>query len=290
MPGEERGSRGPTRTLGWLLLIPVVAAALFGGNVFDVRDRVFPAPTSLSAATLNSAAGQAISRQNELPAEPYWVTATSFSGTGNAARSVSIASDALQWRVDYSCTRGSISVAARASGVAPQTLLQNAPCVNPSSGYAVDVGRFTLAISAAGPWNVVIEQEIDRPAVTPPLAAMTAPGSAVTSTGSFYGIDQQGQGAARIYRLAGGGYALRLENFYVTPNTDFEIRLSALPHPTSTPQFQSNPQATVAPLPVTAGSMNFPIPNTVDPLAYHSVVIWCDRLTSAYAAASMQPA
>ena len=290
MPEEERGSRGPTRAAGWLLLIPVLAAALFGGNVLGVRDRAFPAPTSLSAATLNSAANQAISHQNELPAEPYWVTVTSFRGTGNAARSVTIAADALQWRVDYSCARGDLAVSAREPGVPPQPVVKRTACTVPNSGYAVDAGRFTLDISASSTWNVVVEQELDRPQFAPPLAAMTATGSAVTATGTFYGVDQQGQGVARIYRLAGGGYALRLESFYVTPNTDFEIRLSTLQHPTSTPEFLSAPSATVAPLPITAGSLNFPIPSTLNPAAYHSVVIWCDRLTSAYAAATMQPA
>jgi len=290
MPGEERGSRSPTRTLGWLLLLPVVAAALFGANLFDIRDRVFPAPTNLSAATLNSAANQAISRQNELPAEPYWVTVGTLNGSGTASRSVSIAPDALQWRVTAKCDTGSITVAATVSGGARQPVVPGAGCPNPAPGYAVSSGRFTLAISTSGSWNLVVEQELDRPQFSPPSPAMTAPGSAIIATGSFYGIDQQGQGTARIYRLAGGGYALRLENFYVTPNTDFQIRLSTLAHPTSTPQFQSNPAATIAPLPITAGSMNFPIPSGIDPLAYHSVVIWCDRLTSAYAAAGMQSA
>jgi hypothetical protein len=290
MATQETAARRATRALGWLLLIPVIAAALFAGNIFEVRDRVFPAPTTLSTTTLNNAAGQAVSHQNELPAEPYWVTAKTLSGTGNASRSVTIAADSLQWRIDWRCDQGLLSVAVQPSGGRRQTAVQNGACPGPGAGYAVDSGRFTVTVSASSAWNLVIEQELDRPAADPPLPSMSAPGSAVLATGSFYGIDQQGQGTAHLYRLADGSYALRLEDFYVTPNTDFEIRLSVLAHPTSTPQYVSNPSVSIAPLPITAGSLNFPIPHGIDPLAYHSVVIWCDRLTSAYAAATMQPA
>jgi hypothetical protein len=279
-----------TRALGWLLLIPVIAAALFGSNVFGVRDRVFPAPTTLSTTTLNNAAHQATSGQNELPAQPYWISLSTPSGSGNATRRIAIASDALQWKVDWRCDSGSISIDAQRSGAAAQSIAHNAACPGSGEGFAVDSGTFTLAITASSAWTLSVQQELDRPQYSAPLASMTAPGSAVLASGTFYGIDQQGQGTARIYRLPDGSTALRLENFYVTPNTDFQIRLSPLQHPASTPEFQSTPSAIVGPLPITAGSFNFVIPPGIDPTAYHSVVIWCDRLISAYAGATLQPA
>jgi hypothetical protein len=45
----------------------------------------------------------------------------------------------------------------------------------------------------------------------------------------------------------------------------------------------------VAPLDITAGSTNLAVPDTVDPSQFRSVVIWCERLHSAYAAASLTP-
>ena len=54
------------------------------------------------------------------------------------------------------------------------------------------------------------------------------------ATGTFYRIDQFGDGTVTIYRLANGSYALRLENFYVTPNTDLEVQLNSLEAPHST--------------------------------------------------------
>ncbi|MBV8527098.1 MAG: DM13 domain-containing protein [Candidatus Dormibacteraeota bacterium] len=284
------GARHATQTLGWLLLLPLIAAAFFGGNAFGLRDRAFPAPTTLSDQSLSQAAGQAINHTNELPAQPYFVTIATPSGSGNGTRTVSVASDALQWKVDWQCDSGSISIEARQSVAKSQPIAHNAACGGSGENYAVNSGTFTLAITAAGDWRLQVQQQLDRPQNSPPEAAMTAAGSSVLAGGSFYGIDQQGQGTARIYHLADGSYALRLENFYVTPNTDFIIRLSVLQHPGSTPQFIANQYADVAPLPITAGSFNFPIPAGVNPSAYHSVVIWCDRLTSAYAGASLTAA
>lgn len=281
------GARHATQTLGWLLLLPLIAAAFFGGNAFGVRDRAFPAPTTLSDTTLNHAAGQAINHTNELPAQPYWVTVATPSGSGSRSATVNIASDSLQWKVDWTCDSGRISIEARQSGSVTQSIAHNAACGGSGEGFAVNGGTFTLAVTASSGWSLQVEQQLDRPQNSPPDAAMTAPGSSLLAGGTFYGIDQQGQGTARVYRLADGSYALRLESFYVTPNTDFIIRLSVLQHPGSTPEFISNQYTDVAPLPITAGSFNFPIPASVNPAAYHSVVIWCDRLTSAYAGAAL---
>lgn len=285
-------SRHPTRALGWLLLLPLVAAALFGGNLLGVRDRVFPAPTTLSTTTLNNAAGQAVSGENALPAEPYWVPVapSTSSGTGDGTATVTIASDALQWKVDWQCGSGTISIDARRAGAASQPIAHDQTCSGAGEGFGVDSGTFALAVTASSNWSLTVQQQLDRPQNSPPLPAMSAPGSALLASGSFYGIDQQGQGTARIYRLPDGSTALRLDKFYVTPNTDFVIRLSPLPHPGSTPDFAASPSVDVAPLVITAGSMNFAIPSTIDPRAYHSVVIWCQRLISAYAGASLQPA
>lgn len=283
-------ARHAKQTLGWLLLLPLIGAAFFGGNAFGLRDRAFPAPTTLSDTTLNHAAGQAINHTNELPAEPYWLTVATPNGSGSRTVTVKVAADSLQWKVDWQCRSGRISIAARQSGSATQTIAYNAACGGSGEGFAVNGGTFTLAVTASSGWSLQVEQQSDRPQNSPPDPAMTAAGSSVLAGGTFYGIDQQGQGTARIYHLADGSYALRLENFYVTPNTDFVIRLSVLQHPGSTPEFISNQYADVAPLPITAGSFNFPIPASVNPSAYHSVVIWCERLTSAYAGAALTSA
>lgn len=93
-----------------------------------------------------------------------------------------------------------------------------------------------------------------------------------------------------FYRLPDGRRALRLQDFYVTPNVDLEIRLSPLRMPHSARQFRSVRSELVHRLVVTVGSMNFVLPHGVEPTRYRSVVIWCENLSSAYAAATFEPA
>jgi hypothetical protein len=81
-----------------------------------------------------------------------------------------------------------------------------------------------------------------------------------------------------------------LADFFVTANTDLEVQLSPLEAPRSTDQVKASNPVSVAALDITAGSLNFVLPPTVDPTRYKSVVIWCERLFSAYAAASLRPA
>jgi hypothetical protein len=146
-----------------------------------------------------------------------------------------------------------------------------------------------VQINAGGAWTLNVEQQVDVPLEAPPLPAMTAPGAVVAMTGTFNRIDQTGTGRVVVYRLAGGHYALRLANFYVTPNVDLELHLSPLPAPHSTRQYLSAPSALVAPLPITAGSLNFGVPAGVDPTHYRSLVIWCPLVNSAYAYAALTP-
>jgi hypothetical protein len=167
----------------------------------------------------------------------------------------------------------------------------SAQCPGSDSGYGTQKGSVSLQVTADGPWQLQIDQQIDVPLNEPPLPAMTAPGATKVATGDFYRIDQFGDGQVAIYRLPNGTYALRLENFYVTPNTDLEVQLNPLAAPRSTQQVASTQGAkSIASLDVTAGSMNFTFPPGVNPSQYKSVVIWCERLFSAYAAATLTPA
>lgn len=135
-----------------------------------------------------------------------------------------------------------------------------------------------------------VEQQIDVPLDEPPLPAMSARGARTVASGAFYRIDQTGKGRVTVYRLADGRYALRLSDFYVSPNVDLELRLSPRQAPKSTPEFMRAPSAFVARLDVTAGSLNFVVPRGVDPTRYRSLVVWCPPTQNAYAAATLKPA
>lgn len=277
----------PTAVLG---LVVLAASAVFAGNPAGVRDRLLGSAVAAPAAVAvsrNAGPTAAVAPvRTVLRSEPWWQGVRTLQGTGpETVPGLAIAGDALQWRAAWSCQTGHLKVTAAGR---PRPLL-DADCPGTGTGYATTTGTTNLRVQADGPWQIKVDQQVDVPLDEPPLPAMTAPGAAPLSTGSFYKIDQVGTGTVTVYRLADGTDALRLSDFYVTPNTDLEVRLSPLPSPHSTGEYTAAPSARVSFLDVTAGALNFAVPAGIDPTQYRSVVLWCDRLHSAYAAASLTP-
>ncbi|MDQ6783864.1 MAG: DM13 domain-containing protein [Actinomycetota bacterium] len=288
--GEERNPRAwrPSAVLG---LVALVASAVFAGNPLAVRDRLLgSAVASPIRVAVDRHAGPADSTvpvKTVLRSEPWWQSVRTLQGSGPSnVSALAIASTALQWRVQWSCQSGHLAVFEQ--GRRRPTV--DAGCPGPGVGYATSTGTTGLRVIASGSWKLQVDQQTDQPLDEPPLATMTAPGAAAASTGSIYRVDQVGAGTVTIYRLADGSYALRLGEFYVTPNTDLEVRLSPLAAPHSTDEYTAAPSMRVSLLDVTAGSLNFAIPADLDLARYHSVVLWCDRLHSVYAAATLSPA
>jgi hypothetical protein len=277
----------------------LAASAIFGFDPSGVRERVLGSATAppRPAAVSREAAGggtattigdpRAKAGETVLRSQPWWQGVTTLSGTGSTTtQPFTIDAGAIQWRVRWTCQTGRLLVQAPGSA----TPVVNAQCPGSETGYGRQKGPVSLQVTADGPWQLQVEQQIDVPLDEPPLPSMAAPGATKLVTGDFYRIDQFGEGQVAIYRLPNGSYALRLENFYVTPNTDLEVQLNPLPAPRSTQQVASAQGTSITSLDVTAGSMNFTLPPGVNPTQYKSVVIWCDRLFSAYSAATLTPA
>ncbi len=281
------------RVLSALGLLALLASALFGANAFGVRERFLGSETPEAAPAAVSRAGDAPTpvssepKQTVLRSQPWWQGVTKLEGVGPMTTpSFTIAGEAVQWRARWSCGTGRLVVRAPDR---PRPLIDGG-CPGPDLAYATKPGAMSLRVEADGPWRLEVEQQVDVPLNEPPLPAMTAPGAVAVATGSFYRIDQVGTGMVTVYRLADGTYALRLDDFFVTANSDLEIQFSPLPAPTSTEQVSKARSRTVSALDVTAGSLNFKVPPGLDPTQHKSVVIWCDRLFSAYAAATLRPA
>jgi len=270
-------------------LLALAASLVIASDLFGARESLFgsatPPPRPSAFSRVNGA--PAIETEKTvLRSQPWWQSVSSFQGAGTErTRAFTIRGDAIQWRVKGSCQTGRLVVRTSATS-AP---LIDTACPGPRTKEATQKVRGGLYVTATGPWKLAVEQQVDVPLIEPPLPAMSAPGAKKVATGGFYRIDQVGKGRVTIYRLASGRYALRLAGFYVTPNVELEIRLSPLRAPRSTRQYTSAPAALAAPLDVTAGSMNFVLPRGVDPTRYRSVVIWCPLITSAYAAATLEP-
>lgn len=289
--GSESGRRDRIRrALSIVGLAAVAVAVVFGGDVFGVRESVLgsatpaPRPVAVSPfATVDPHAGHRV--ESVLSSQPWWQGVRDLKGatTTSATAAFTIGGSVSQWRVKWTCSSGPLVV-----GLSGQTRpLVDAGCPGSGTAYVTRTGEMSLRVHAAGPWSIRVAQEVDVPLVEPPLPAMSAAGSAVIASGKFYGIDQKSIGRVVAYRLASGRYALRLSDFYVSPNVDLQIRFDPLRTPRSTHQYLATKSVLVAPLNVTAGSLNFVVPRGLNPTAYGSVVIWCPLIVSAYAAAPL---
>jgi len=119
---------------------------------------------------------------------------------------------------------------------------------------------------------------------------MTDSAAVKVASGGFYKIDKTGIGKATVYHQADGRYSIRLEDFFVTPNVDLQLRLSPLEAPHTSPEFINAHSELVATMDVSAGSLNYVVPDGIDPTKFRSIVIWCAPVNSAYAGATLAPA
>ncbi|MEO5680062.1 MAG: DM13 domain-containing protein [Acidimicrobiales bacterium] len=296
-PGVSGSPRSvASRVLSALGLIALVASALFGGNVLGVRERFLGSETPPSRAPAASRARAApvpatlappaVAGETVLRSQPWWQEVGSLAGQASMTTApFTVDAGAIQWRGRWTCSAGHLLVRAPGQGRA----VVDAACNGTGTGYGSRTGSLSLEVVADGPWQLQVDQEVDVPLHEPPLAAMAEPGSVAVARGSFHRVDQVGSGTATLYRLADTTYALRLEDFFVTANSDLEIQMSPVEAPTTTADVSQARSATIAALDVTAGSLNFAVPTSLDPTRYRSLVIWCERTSNAYAAASLKP-
>lgn len=291
-PGSRLATAGK-QALTALGLAALAGSALFGANAFGVRERFLGSETPLSRRPAASRSAQPPSqtpaRREEssvLRSQPWWQEVTTLEGVGASTTSpFTIDEGAIQWRLHWTCSTGRMVV--RVPG-RPKPLVDTT-CPGGNVAYSTRTGVTQLEVTTGGRWQVKVDQQVDVPLVEPPLPEMAAPGARAVARGSFYRMDQFGNGAVTVYRLADGRHALRLDSFYVSPNVDLEIRFSVLDAPTTTAEYMAAAASDkVAPLDITAGAMNFVVPAEIDPRNYRSVVIWCPLIDSAYAAATLE--
>lgn len=268
-----------------LAILALVVGVLIGADAFGLRRQLFgsvvPEPRrAASSRVAGDGSGDASS--TVLRSNPWWQEVAVLEGEGpGATESFTIDDGALQWRVSPTCETGSILI--EASG--EDEPVADLECPTIDVGYGVHPGPHTLQVAAEGRWHVVVEQQIDVPLEEPPLPEMTDRNLIATS--DLYGIERTGEGKVELYELPNGRFALRLEDYYVTPNVDLEIRLSPLREPHSTKRYADAPSEFAGRLDITTGSLNFMIPRGTDPTEYRSIVIWCPPLAIAYAGASL---
>jgi hypothetical protein len=266
----------------------VVGASCGGGGA--ERKLSAPVPTRAAAGLPTATPTTTTPAGSPRKSQPYWVPVTGFNGTGNTTTTAfTIDQAALQWRATWRCEKPPMTVV----GVRPsgeelsRKVVDTKTCPDDGTSFSTERGPFTLRVTAGGPWKVDVEQQLESPLVEPPPPGIES--AKPLGTARFYNVDRDGEGTARILQLPDGSRLIRLEDFYVSINSELELRLSELPVPKSTPDIAKAPFAEVAMLKATVGSMNYTIPPDVDLAKYRSVVIWCEVTRNAYAAASITP-
>jgi len=222
-------------------------------------------------------------------AAPRWEKVETLHGTGASTARFTIVENAIQWRATWRCTsKGRISLALEP---APQegNPIAEGRCPDIGSGFAIETGEVTLRVEADVPWRVVIEEQVDTALEEPPLPAMSAAGSKELAQGKFYGIERGGNGTATLYRLANGRLALRMEGFKTSANTGLFVWVSDARRPRNTKQAFRSEHVSISNLKSTLGDQNYLLPRSLDAAGVRSIVIWCEPIRIAYAAASLAP-
>ncbi|MBW3556732.1 MAG: DM13 domain-containing protein [Actinobacteria bacterium] len=299
LPGQPDKPTSIRRLVGAAVLVLMGLSAAYSNNAFGLRDRFRPPSSYLGGRTVAPPAAQGpavgdvpVARPvHDIRSQPWWQPLTTLRGAGSATtETFTIDRHALQWRVKWKCSDGSfgaIPVPESRRGARPRPLAQ-APCPGQGTGFSVRTGRYAIQVTAAGPWEMTVEQQVDSPMVEPPPPGIDSPEARVLATGSFYDVDRVGKGTVRIVDLADGRRVLRLDDFFVSINSDLEIWFSEHPKPTSTPEAASAPHRRLEFLKATAGAMNYEVPADLDVSRYRSIVIWCELTSNAYSAATLQ--
>ena len=202
-----------------------------------------------------------------------------------ARRIPDVVDGATPWRVSWTCASGHFKLTASATS-GP---LVHEPCTAERRTVAVTKANGKLRIAFDGPWTLRIQRKVDRGLrqSTPP--SVGGAGAEWVVAGALRGVDQVGEGRVTIHRLQTGRYLMRLDNYYITPNTGLELRLSRRSAPHTTREYHPSSAAFVHELTASAGSLSLMLPAGFDPHRYRSLVVWCRPLVSVYAVAILTP-
>ena len=214
-----------------------------------------------------------------------WETVSTFNGSGTfTTPEFSILPNAIQWRVRFTCTTGTLRISSNPPPRRPGPVV-DASCPKEDTGYSIVTGPVRMQIEATGAWRAVVDQQVDTPLDEPLLPGMTP--DRVVAQGSFYKVEIRGEGTAKLYRLPDGRRILRFENFVTGENTDLFVWLSEVAKPANSAQAIGSPHVEIANLKSTIGNQNYEIPASIPTDRIKSIVIWCQPVQIAYAAAAL---
>ena len=265
------------RTVLALVVLALVLAGCGGGSDGDT--------TAGGPATTAAAAGSTETTVAGPKSAARWETVSTFNGSGAfTTPEFSILPNAIQWRVRFTCTTGTLRISSNPPPRRPGPVV-DASCPKEDTGYSIVTGPVRMQIEATGAWRAVVDQQVDTPLDEPLLPGMTP--DRVVAQGSFYKVEIRGEGTAKLYRLPDGRRILRFENFVTGENTDLFVWLSEVAKPATSAQAIGSPHVEIANLKSTIGNQNYEIPASIPTDRIKSIVIWCQPVQIAYAAAAL---
>lgn len=243
-------------------------------------------PTTSAADTTIASDAPATTVAGGPRAAARWETVVTLEGTGNTTTApMQILSEAIQWRARWECSSGTLRVESDPPPRRPAALVDSGACPKSGEGFSIVTGQVKLNVTATGPWKMIVDQQVDVPLDEPPLPAMAS--ARVVGQGDFYDVEKNGKGTARLYQLADGTRALRFEDLEVNQNTDLFVWLNTAPNPRTSKDAASADYWVLGNLKSTVGNQNYVIPANIPVDRVRSIVIWCQPVAIAYAAASL---
>jgi len=140
----------------------------------------------------------------------------------------------------------------------------------------VVVGAFTWYLFR--PELLFIDQSVNQAF---PTASASSPGNLSLgqplTQGMFHAAAHETKGTAAIYELAGGKRVLRLTGFETSNGPDVHVLLGKAADASDNDTVKDAGYVDLGSLKGNIGDQNYEIPADVDPAAYKSVTIWCNR-------------
>lgn len=216
--------------------------------------------------------------RHDVSAAPRWERLQTLRGTGATDAAVTIDAGAIQWRVTLRCEPGATATARGGE-------TEGAARCGGRAAEFIGTGEQPLAVEASGAWRATVEQQVETPIAEPALPGARRP----LLGGRFADIERRSGGRALVHRSR-GRLVLRLEGFETAATADLFVWVSPARAPRTTRQALRRPHREIAPLKATRGDQNYVLPRGVGLAGLRSVVIWCEPIRIAYAAAGLRPA
>jgi hypothetical protein len=167
-----------------------------------------------------------------------------------------------------------------------------------------------VGLAAFQPWKLFTDTRVDEALPSASAVATTAPEASVAASsrssspssspssaqapsapavlgrGSFRSFEHRTTGTALVLRLADGSQVVRLQDLATSDGPDVHVWLARAPATATEDAFPPG-HVELGRLKGNLGNQNYAVPRGVDPLAFTSVVIWCERFSVAFAAATV---